>query len=137
MTEEETPTDVQDTAFKWLKIANAVARGRLAPEEGVARLEALAEAHPADRDWLQDEIDTVRRQFGLDVADSIRCGRGSYWDKVGSVMQALLDDRLDPERALQLLRLIDVAHPEQTEQTTKLIDGIAESPLRRYLELDD
>ncbi len=137
MAEAETPTDVQEVAFKWMQIANAVAQGRLTPEDGVNRLEALAEENPEDRDWLRDEIETIRQQFGLDVADSIRSGEGSYWDKLGSVMQALLDERLDHERALELLRLIDADHPEYAEQTAKLIDGIADSPLRRYLDMDD
>ena len=137
MAEAETPTDVQGITFKWMQIAQAVARGRLASEEGVIMLQALAEAHPADRDWLQDEIETIRRQFGLDVAKSIRDGQGSYWEKLHSVIDALLDERLDHQRALELLRLIDADHPEHTEQTARLVSDIADSPLRQFLEMDD
>lgn len=137
MAEAETPTDVEEVTFQWIQIANAVAQGRLTPEEGVAGLQALAEQYPADRDWLQDEIETIRQQFALDVADSIRDSQSSYWDKLGAVMQALLDERLDHKRALELLGIIDADHPEHSGQTAKLIDGIADSPLRRYLEMDD
>lgn len=138
MAETELPTDVQEITFQWLQIANGVAKGRLAPEEGVTMLKRLAEeAHPEDREWLQDEIETIRRQFGLDVAEQIQDGQGDYWDKLRLVIEALLDERLDHERALALLGAIDAQHPEQTEQTTKLIAGIADSPLRRLLRSDD
>ena len=138
MSETELPTDVQEITFQWLQIANGVAKGRLAPEEGVTMLKRLAkEAHPEDREWLQDEIETIRRQFGLDVAEQIQDGQGDYWDKLRMVIEALLDERLDHERALALLGAIDAQHPEQTEQTTKLIAGIADSPLRRLLRSDD
>jgi hypothetical protein len=137
MAKAKTPTDVQEVALKWMQIARAVAWGRLTPEEGVRQLEALAEVYPADRVWLEDEIGTIRRQFGLDVAESIRGGKHSYWDKLGSVMQALLDERLHHERALELLEQIDGDYPEHNEQTAKLIEGIAASPLRRYLAPDD
>jgi hypothetical protein len=137
MAKEKTPTDVQEVALKWMQIARAVARGRQTPEQGVRRLEALAEAFPEDRAWLEDEIGTIRYQFGLDVAESIRDGQYSYWDKLGAVMQALLKERLDHERALGLLEQIDKDYPEQNEQTAKLIEGIAASPLRRYLDPDD
>jgi hypothetical protein len=137
MAEAETSTEVQDVAFKWMQIAKAVARGGMEPEEGIEELEALAEAHPTDRQWLLDEIETIRVQFGLDVTESIRDDRGTYWDKLGAVMQALLDERLDHKRALELLRHIDARHPEHKEQTAKLVDGIAESPLRRYLDSED
>lgn len=137
MAETETPTDVEEVTFKWMQIANAVAQGRLVPEQGIAKLQALAEAHPADNDWLQDEIETIRRQFGLDVAERIRDGQGNYWDKLRSVIDALLDDRLDHDRALELLTAIDAQHPEHAEQTAKLISGIADSPLRQLLQMDD
>ncbi len=138
MSETELPTDVQEITFQWLQIANGVAKGRLAPEEGVALLETLAaEALPEDREWLQDEIETIRRQFGLDVAEQIRAGEGDYWEQLRLVLEALLDERLDHERALDLLGAIDAQHPEQAEQTAKLIAGIADSPLRKLLSPDD
>jgi hypothetical protein len=137
MAEADTPTDIEEITFQWIQVARAVARGRLTPEEGISRLQALADEHPADRDWLQDEIETIRQQFGLDVAESIRGGQGSYWDQIGALMEALLDERLDHERALELLRVIDAGHPEHSDQTAKLIEGIAASPLRRYLDTDD
>jgi len=138
MSETELPTDVQEITFQWLQIANGVAKGRLAPEEGVAMLRRLAEeALPEDREWLQDEIDTIRRQFGLDVTEQVGEGRGDYWEKLHLVLEALLDERLDHERALALLGAIDAQHPEQTEQTAKLIAGIADSPLRKLLNSDD
>jgi hypothetical protein len=129
--------DVEQVTVQWLRIANGVARGRLTPEEGAARLEALAEAHPEDREWLEDEVEMIRRYFALDVAESIRGGEGSYWDKLRQVIDALLDERLDHDRALELLTLIDNQHPEQTEETFRLISGIQESPLRRLLDRDD
>lgn len=137
MAEEEASPDVQEVTFKWMQIAQAIARGRMSPEDGVARLNALAEAHPKDRDWLTDEADTIRRHFGLDVAESIRAGQGNYWDKLRSLVDALLDERMDHERALELLHLINSDHPEHTEQTSKLINGIADSPLRQILDLKD
>jgi hypothetical protein len=129
--------DVEQVTVQWLQIANGVARGRLAPEEGAARLAALAEAHPEDREWLEDEVEMIRRYFALDVAERIHNGEGSYWDKLRQVVDALLDERLDHNRALELLTLIDAQHPEQTEETFKLISGIQESPLRRMLDTDD
>ena len=137
MTEAKTPTDVQEIALEWMQIARAVAWGRLTPEEGVGQLRALADTSPEDRVWLEDEIETIRHRFGLDVAENIRDDRHSYWDKLGAVMQALLDERLHHERALELLEQIDRDYPEQNEQTAKLIEGIAASPLRRYLDPDD
>jgi hypothetical protein len=137
MAEADSPTGAEGITFQWIQIANAVAQGRLPPEEGVARLQALANEHPEDQEWLRDEIETIQQQFGLDVVNSIRDGQGSYWDKVGAVMQALLQERLDHTRALELLHVIDADHPEHAEQTAKLIDDIGNSPLRWYLETDD
>jgi hypothetical protein len=133
----QTDVEVEQVTVQWWQIANGVARGRLAPEEGVARLEALVEAHPEDREWLEDEVQMIRRHFGLDVAESVRKGEGSYWDKLRRVIDALLGERLDHERALELFTLIDTQHPEHAEETFKLISGIKESPLRRILDTDD
>jgi hypothetical protein len=133
----QTEVEVEQVTVQWLQIANGVARGRLAPEEGAARLAALAQAHPEDREWLEDEVEMIRRHFGLDVAEFVRKGEDGYWTKLRRVIDALLDDRLDHERALELLRLIDSQHPEHTEETFKLISGISESPLRRILDTDD
>jgi thioesterase domain-containing protein len=137
MAEAENQTEVREVVFEWLQIASGVAQGLLAPEEGVAMLQALAEAHPADRDWLQEEVGTIRHQFGLDIADLIRNGESSYWDKLRLVIKALLDERMDHELALALLRTIDAQHPEHAEQTAALINGIENSPLRRLLDMDD
>ncbi len=137
MAESNSPIGAEGITFQWIRIANAVAQGRITPEEGVAQLQVLAKEHPEDQEWLQDEIETIQQQFGLDVVNSVREGQGSYWDKVGAVMQALLQERLDHIRALELLRIIDADHPEHTEQTTSLIDDIGNSPLRWYLETDD
>ena len=79
----------------------------------------------------------IRQQFGLNVAESIREGQGSYWEKLRSVIEALLDERLDHDRALELLKLIDADHPEHAEQTARLMSGIADSPLRWFLGMDD
>jgi hypothetical protein len=73
----------------------------------------------------------------LNVAEIVRDDQPSYWDKLGAVIQALLDERLDHERALELLEQIDRDYPEQNEQTANLIEGIAASPLRRYLNPND
>ena len=137
MAESEAPKDVHGVTFEWMQITQAVARGRLAPEEGVSKLQALAETNPADRDWLQAEIETIRQQFGLNVAKRVRDDQGSYWEKLRSVIEALLDERLDHDRALDLLKLIDADHPEHAEQTARLMSGIADSPLRRFLGMDD
>jgi len=136
MAKTETPTDVQDVTSQWLEIANAVAQGRLSPENGVARLQGLAENHPEDRDWLDEEIDIIRRQFALDVIESVRAGREGYWPKLRLVIGALLDERLDHDQALELLKLIDLDHPEHAEHTARLIDGIADSPLRQGRGVD-
>jgi hypothetical protein len=127
--------EIQEVAFEWLRIASGVAQGLLAPEEGVVMLQALAEACPADCDWLREEIQTMRRQFGLDVADAIRNKQGSYWDKLLSVVETLLDERIDHARALELLAVIDEQHPEHTEQTLALISDIVDSPLYQFLEM--
>lgn len=132
----EEQTDVQVVAFEWMRIASGVAQGVLAPEEGVAGLLALAELHPADRDWLREEAEMIQRQFGLDVAARVHAGEGSYWSKLRCVIDALLDERLDFDRALTLLRTIDAQHPEQTAQTAVLIDGIENSPLYQFLIAD-
>ena len=137
MAQKETQTEVQEVAFEWLRIASEVAQGLLAPEEGIAMLQALAEACPTDRDWLEEETETIRYQFGLNIADAIQAGEGSYWDKLLSVVEALLDERIDHERALGLLALIDAQHPDHTEQTAALISDIADSPLRQFLDMDD
>ena len=137
MTETETPADVQDVTVQWMQIANAVAHGQLTPEDGVSRLCALAEESPDDREWLDEEIDIIRRNFALDVVESVRGGQGSYWEKLRLVIEALLNDRLDHDRALILLRVIDKDHPEHAEHTARLVDGIADSPMRQYLREDD
>lgn len=137
MAKAKTPDDMEGITFKWMQIANAVAQGRMAPEEGMAKLQALATAHPDDRDWLEEEAETIRRQFGLDVAERIYAGHGSYWDKLRAVINALLDDRLDHERALELLASIDSQHPEHNDQTARLVSGISDSPLRRMSQKDD
>ena len=131
---EKAAGDPEGVVFEWMRITQAVARGRLAPDEGVARLRTLAEAHPADRCWLQDEIETIRRQFGLDVTQSVHSGPGSYWDKLRAVIEALLDERLDHDTALELLQRIQTDHPEHAEQIARLIEGIAASPLRQLLD---
>jgi hypothetical protein len=137
MAAAEDQIGIQEATFEWLQIVSGVAQGLLAPEEGITMLQALAEAHPADRDWLLEEAETIRRQFGLDVADRIRAGEGGYWDKLLSVVEALLDERMEHERALELLALIDEQHPEHTEQTNALLSDIEDSPLRRFLEMND
>ena len=131
---EKAAGDPEGVVFEWMRITQAVARGRLVPEEGVARLQALAEAHSADRCWLQDEIETIRRQFALDVTQSVHSGQGGYWDKLRAVIGALLDERLDHGRALELLQRIQTDHPEHAGQVAQLIDGIATSPLRELLD---
>jgi len=136
MDEIQLSIETQDVAVQWFQIAKGVAQGQLTPEEGIAGLHALAEAYPTDRDWLQEEIETIWRQFGLDVAEHVRAGYGSYWEKIRQVVTALLDERLDHARALELLALIDAQHPEHTAQTAHLVKGIRESPLRHYLEKD-
>ena len=137
MAEAESQTEVQTVTLEWMQITNGVAQGSLAPEEGIAALQALAEAHPAERDWLQAEAEMIRCQFGLDIATRIREGAGSYWDKLLSVIEALLDEHLDHERALVLLETIHAQHPEHTETTAALISNIKDSPLRQFLEMDD
>jgi hypothetical protein len=131
MAETGSSTDVQDVTSQWLQIANAVAWGRLTPEQGVARLRGLAEHHPGDRAWLDEEIDIIERQFALDVVESVREGRDGYWDKLRLVIRALLDERLDHDQTLGLLELIDLDHPEYSEHTARLIVGISDSPLRQ------
>jgi hypothetical protein len=137
MAETGIPTDVQDVTHHWMRIANALARGQLAPEDGVARLRTLAEEYPEDREWLDEEIEIIRRQFALDVIESVQGGQGSYWEKLRLVIQALLSERLDHDRALELLKSIDAGYPEHAAHTAKLIEGISQSPLRRYLEKDN
>jgi hypothetical protein len=132
-----TPAGVQDVTVQWMQITGAVAHGRLSPEDGVAKLQALADAYPKERDWLEEEIKTIRWQFALDVAEQVREHRGSYWDRLRMVIQALLEERLDHNRALLLLKIIDADHPEHAEHTARLIDGIAESPMRQSLDTDD
>lgn len=134
MAETGTPTDVHDVTSQWLQIARAVARGLLSPKDAVARLRGLAEEHPGDRDWLDEEIDIIQRQFALDVVESVRDGQEGYWDELRLVIRALLDERLDNDQALELLKLIDLNHPEHAEHTARLIDGIAESPLRQGID---
>ena len=79
----------------------------------------------------------LRRQFGLDVAERVNDGQYAYWDKLRLVIEALLDERLDHDRALALLQAIDAQHPEHSAETSKLLDGIADSPLRQLLKSDD
>lgn len=123
-------------AMQWFQIAKGVAQGQLTPEEGVAALHALAMSFPDDRDWLQEEIETIRWQFGLDVAEAIQEGRGSYWEKIRLILTALLDERLDHARALHLLSLVAEQHPDQAEQTARLIEGLDNSPLRHLLDAE-
>ncbi len=134
---KETRIEIQEVTLEWIRIASAVAEGLLGPEDGAVMLQALAEAHPADYDWLQEEVETIRHQFGLDIVDHIHHGQGSYWAKLRLVVTGLLDERLDHEHALELLRSIDAQYPEQTEQTTLLIEGIENSPLYQFLTGQD
>jgi hypothetical protein len=133
MVGKEPQIEIQEVTLEWIRIASAVAEGLLGPEDGAVMLQALAEAHPADYDWLLEEVETIRRQFGLDIADYVHNGQGSYWAKLRLVVTGLLDERLDHEHALELLRVIDGQHPEQTKQTTVLIEGIENSPLYQFL----
>jgi hypothetical protein len=137
MVQGKNPAEGTDVAFLWMQIASGVARGRLTPEEGVARLRELAQAHPADREWLQEEMETIRTQFGLDVTEAVRAGQGGYWGKLLAVIEALLSDRMEHARALDLLRSIDAQYPEHTERTTRLIADITDSGLRRFLNDED
>jgi hypothetical protein len=137
MTDTEDPTDADDAAFLWMQVANHVARGRFTPEEGVARLQGLVKTHPEDREWLLEEIETIRQQFGLDVADVVHDSQASYWEKLRAVIEALLEERLDHERSLELLERIADQHPEHLERTRTLINDIGNSELRRYLDPDD
>ncbi len=136
MDEIQLAIETQDVAVQWFQIAKGVAQGQLTPEEGIAGLQALAEAYPADHDWLQEEIETIWRQFGLDVAERIREAQTGYWEKIRQIVMALLDERLDHARALELLSLISAQHPEHAAQTARLVQGIQDSPLRHYLEID-
>lgn len=136
MSEPHTPTEVQNVVVQWFQIARGVAQGQLTPEEGVAGLQALIELYPEDRDWLQEEVETIWRQFGLDVVDYIQTGQGTYWEKVRRIVTALIDERLEHSRALALLEQLDAQHPEFHDNTTRLIEGIGTSPLRRLLDMD-
>ena len=136
MAREKTHTEVQVT-LEWIQIASGVAQGLLDPQEGAAMLQALAEAHPAEHAWLQEEVETIRHQFGLDIVDYVHHSQGSYWDKLRSVVMGLLDERLDHAHAIALLKEIDAQHPEQTEQTSALIEGIEDSPLYQFLSMED
>jgi hypothetical protein len=137
MAGQKTQTEVQQVTLEWLRIASGVAQGLLEPEEGAAMIQALAEAHPADYEWLQEEAETIRHQFGLDIADYVYHGQGSYWEKLRAVINGLLDERLDHEHTLTLLREIDARYPEHTRQTGALIEGIENSPLYQFLTMED
>ncbi len=134
---KETRIEIQEVTLEWIRIASEVAQGMLGPEDGAAMLQALAEAHPADYDWLQEEVETIRHQFGLDIVDYVHHSQSSYWDKLRAVIMGLLDERLDHMHALALLREIDTRHPEQAEQTSALIEGIEDSPLYQFLLMED
>jgi hypothetical protein len=133
MAGKETQIGLQDVTLEWIRIASAVAEGLLAPEDGAVMLQALAEAHPADYEWLREEVETIRHHFGLDIVEYVRHGQGSYWTKLRLVITGLLDERLDHAHALELLRALNAQHPEHTEQTTVLIEGIENSPLYQFL----
>jgi hypothetical protein len=137
MAEAENSAGEQTVTSEWMRIGSSVAEGVLTPQDGIAALQALAEAHPDDRDWLQEEMEMIRHRFGLDIADLICDGTGGYWDKLLSVIEALLDERLDHKLALALLETINTQHPEYAEDTTALKSDIENSPLRQLLTMDD
>ena len=137
MAEAETPAGEQTVTSEWMRIGSRVAEGLLTPEDGIAALQALAEAHPDDRDWLQEEVEMIQHRFGLDIVARICAGSDGYWDKLLSVIEALLDERLDHKRALALLETIDTQHPEHAENTAALKSDIENSPLRQLLAMDD
>jgi len=137
MGEMDISIKAQDVAIQWFQIAKGVAQGQLTPEEGVGGLRTLADAFPQDSDWLYEEIETIRHQFGLDVIERIQADEGVYWEKIRWVVTALLDERLDHARTLTLLSLINTQHPEHDEKTARLMQGLQDSPLRHYLDPKD
>jgi hypothetical protein len=123
-------------AAGWLAVTAALTGGRLAPEEGIARLRALQVEHPADAEWLEDEIATIRWTFGLDVAEVVTSTRLGYWDKVLTVTEGLLEERVTPSEALTLLDRLRGLHPEQIAHLEQLMEDIRQSPLWQLLEAE-
>jgi hypothetical protein len=135
MSDEEFSPDNEATAA-WLAVAGAVADGRVSPQDGITQLRALQAQHPDDAEWLEEEIDTIRWTFGMDVEDLVARDEPSYWDKVLSVTEGLLEERITPSQALALLQRVRERYPEHLAHVQKLIDDITQSPLWQLMEAD-
>jgi hypothetical protein len=134
MTHHDDVSPDNEAAAGWLAIAGAVADGRLAPEEGIARLRALQAQHPDDAEWLEEEVTTIRWTFGMDIEDIVAGDTHSYWDKVLSVTEGLLEERVTPSQAVDLLERVRAQFPEQQAHVQKLIEDIAQSPLWQLMD---
>ena len=107
MTDEEdiTPDETEATAG-WLAVAGAVADGRMAPDAGIERLRLLQAQFPDEAGWLEEEVETIRWTFGMDVEDVVRGSRLDYWEKVLSITEGLLEERVTPSQAIELLGVV-------------------------------
>ena len=118
-----------EAAAEWLEVVGAVMDGRLDARAGIARLLAWQAKHPEDVDWLAERIEAIRWAHALDIEDLIDDPAAEYWDKVLSVSDALVEERVPPARAVALLERVLARHPEQREHVRKVIADIEHSPL--------
>lgn len=129
------PEDGEDlVTAAWLEATAAVADGRLGPDEGIARLRALQAAHPADADWLEERIQTIRWAFAMDIEEAVGADATPYWDKILTVAEGLLHERVTPGQAVALLRRVSQRHPEHSADVQRLIDDITRSPAWQGME---
>ncbi len=112
----------------WLRVVSAVMDGRMPPREAVARLEALAAENACDAEWLRDEADTIRWTFCLDIEEAVAQGK-DYWDEILAVAEGLLDERVAPSQAVDLLERVRAQFPDQGDHVQTLIHDIVHSPV--------
>ena len=133
MEEKSVQIDTKDVTLEWMRITSSVAHGELSPVTGAAMLQKLSDASPSDSEWLKLEMETIRRQFGLDIDEKIYDDTGTYWSKLNQIIEALLDERLEHDHALSLLEVLNVQYPTHSKRTSGLIDEIRSSPLYQIL----
>ncbi len=132
--EETEETEAIETTAGWLMVVSAIMDGQTEPRAGVARLRALQAEHPADADWLEAQIETLRWTFALDVEDLVSEPGCDYWEKFLGVAEALVEERLRPRQAVRLLERVKTEHPEHAARVQQVIDDVVQSPLWQIVE---
>ncbi len=133
MTEQDCESGSEANAG-WLEVVGMVLDGRLAPDAAVERLRALAGRCPDDSAWLEEEAAELSWTYALDVEAVVKDPARDYWAKVLTVSEGLLEERVTPGQALDLLEEVATQFPQHANHIQQLCADIVRSPMWQLVD---